>query len=71
MVIWGELMCMDVEYDNEKEHITTHPMLLPADNSQQKLNQSLQILTEAKITKAIPANKPCINKIEVKLRSGK
>ncbi len=57
-VIWGELMNVDVDYDDKKELIANHPMLLPVDNSQEELNQSLQILAKASIIMSIPANKP-------------
>ncbi len=40
-VMWGELMNVDLDYDDEKERIATHPMLLPKNNSQEELNKSL------------------------------
>ncbi len=36
-VMRGELMNIDVDYDDEKEHIATYPMLLHEDNSQEEL----------------------------------
>ena len=64
-------MNVDMDYENEKEHIAAHPMLIPKYESQEDLNKSLQVLAKACTENPIPKIKPSIMRTGVKLRSDK
>ncbi len=61
-VMWGELMNVDVDYDDYNEQATMHPMLLPKDDSQEDLNKSLQVLAKACTRNPTPKIKPSLVK---------
>ena len=63
-VMRGELMNVDVGYNDEKEHIATHPMILPKDNCQEEPNKSLQVLAKACTSNPTPKFKSSVNKTE-------
>ncbi len=65
------MMNVNEDYDEKKECVATQPMLLPEDNSQEELKQSIQVLVTTKLAKTVQVSNPITNRTEVKMRSGK